>query len=513
MGAHPISRRTLLLAGAGAVAGAALRPATSQAARVAGDTGAIELAALGPRPRAVELPPGVGVVGVEQQGQAGGALQARVRLRDGRWSPWAAACSQAHGPEGARGDAAAEPLWVGGARELELRSAAAVHGARLRYVLAGAGSAGARAAAASLPLAQPQLAAASGQPAIIARSAWARGTQLPRAAPLYGEVQLGFVHHTENPNGYGPGEVPEMLRSIYVFHRDVNGWNDIGYNFVVDLFGRIWEARAGGIDEPVVGAHAGGYNLVSMGVAVLGSFSGTPISAVARHALQRLLAWKLALHGAPSQGRIVVRVNPAGASYSKYPARARVSLPRIAGHRDADSTDCPGNALYGELPRVRRAVAGLSGRPVIATLALQAPTAPAPAPVAGSPAASEPGPGAPTTSAAPTESPPASAVPELLVTLTRLDSSPLVGAQVLLQARTVSRRGELVVHKPVGEGTTDGEGHCLLPASFSLGAAKPLWVRALYPGGPAGGGAVSRAVLVDPLEATIRPSAGSSPSG
>ena len=72
---------------------------------------------------------------------------------------------------------------------------------------------------------------------------------------------MAFVHHTENPNGYSPGEVPAMLRAIYAFHRYVNGWNDIGYNFVIDAFGRIFEARAGGIDEPVVGAHAGGYNL------------------------------------------------------------------------------------------------------------------------------------------------------------------------------------------------------------------------------------------------------------
>ena len=71
---------------------------------------------------------------------------------------------------------------------------------------------------------------------------------------------MAFVHHTENPNGYCRGEVPAMLRAIYVFHRYVNGWNDIGYNFVVDLYGRIFEARAGGIDEPVVGAQAGGYN-------------------------------------------------------------------------------------------------------------------------------------------------------------------------------------------------------------------------------------------------------------
>ena len=89
---------------------------------------------------------------------------------------------------------------------------------------------------------------------------------------------MAFVHHTENPNGYAANEVPAMLRAIYAFHRYVNGWNDIGYNFVVDLYGRIFEARAGGIDEPVVGAQAGGYNLASTGIAVLGSFMATPIS-------------------------------------------------------------------------------------------------------------------------------------------------------------------------------------------------------------------------------------------
>ena len=82
----------------------------------------------------------------------------------------------------------------------------------------------------------------------------------PRVAPEYGAVRMAFVHHTENPNGYSAGEVPAMLRAIFVFHRYVRGWNDIGYNFVIDLYGRIFEARAGGIDEPVVGAQAGGYN-------------------------------------------------------------------------------------------------------------------------------------------------------------------------------------------------------------------------------------------------------------
>ncbi|HEX9481641.1 MAG TPA: N-acetylmuramoyl-L-alanine amidase, partial [Solirubrobacteraceae bacterium] len=320
----------------------------------------------------------------------------------------------------------------------------------------------------------------------------------------YGEVKMAFVHHTENPNGYSAVDVPSMLRAIYAFHRDVNGWNDIGYNFVVDRFGRVFEARAGGVDEPVVGAHAGGYNLVSTGIAVLGSFSGTPISAPARRTLQRLLAWKLALHGVATQGRVQVRVNPAGAVYSKYPARARVSLPRIAGHRDADSTDCPGNSLYGELPGVRRAVASLPGRTVIAALALVAPPEVAqPAPAGGEP----PPPGAPPTV------PAAGSAPELLTTLTLLDGTPVTGAQVVLEARMVARRGEAVTRTALAEGMTDGEGHCLLPASFAVGAAKPLWVRALYPGGTAGGAAVSRTVRVDPLEAAVIPPAGSSPSG
>src|ERR1700730_8525778 len=129
----------------------------------------------------------------------------------------------------------------------------------------------------------------------------------PRVAPAYGKVRVAFVHHTENPNGYSPGEVPAMLLAIFLFHGDVRGWNDIGYNFVVDLFGRVFEARAGGIDEPVVGAHAGGYNLVSTGVAVLGSFMSGPISAAARRTLQGLLGWKLSLHGAPCEGRGTLR--------------------------------------------------------------------------------------------------------------------------------------------------------------------------------------------------------------
>ncbi len=153
-------------------------------------------------------------------------------------------------------------------------------------------------AAQGLPLAAPDLPAGPGQPPIIARSAWGARRSRERA-PLYGDVQLAFVHHSVNANGYSSAEVPAMLRSIYYFHTFVRGWNDFGYNFAVDAYGRIWEGRAGGIDQAVVGAQAGGYNLESFGAVLLGDFEATLPTSAARGSLARLVAWKLALHGVP----------------------------------------------------------------------------------------------------------------------------------------------------------------------------------------------------------------------
>jgi hypothetical protein len=205
------------------------------------------------------------------------------------------------------------------------------------------------------------LAAGPGQPPIIARAGWGRRGAPPRFPPSYGSVKLAFVHHSETPNGYRPGDVPAILRSIYQFHRFVRGWNDIGYNFAIDAFGRIWEARAGGVDEPVIGAQAGGYNLYSTGVVILGTFMSALPSSSALAALERLLAWKLTLHGVPALGSVAVRVDPSGAGFTGFAPGQRVSLPRVAGHRDGDQTACPGNALYARLPSIRSRVAGLAG--------------------------------------------------------------------------------------------------------------------------------------------------------
>jgi hypothetical protein len=506
MSAHGLTRRSLLAAGAGALAGALTRPGGALAA-LGGPSpprlGEREVGLLGRRALTVELSVLADLVGVQWASGSAAGLQLRFRTPGAGWSAWVAAGGHGHGPDApapAAGNVG-DPVWTGGASAVQLRSSSPLSDVRL-HLIDVSGGLGARrealalgplARAAALPSATPLLAAGAGQPAIIARRAWARGLAHPRVTPEYGAVRMAFVHHTENPNGYVPGEVPAMLRAIFAFHRYVNGWNDIGYNFVVDLFGRVFEARAGGIDEPVVGAHAGGYNLVSSGVAVLGSFMSVPISTPARRTLERLLAWKLALHGVPSQGRVTVRVNPAGARYSRFPANAHVSLPRVAGHRDADSTDCPGDVLYGELRGLRAGVHHLAGLPVRVTLAL-VPASPPTEPPPGTPVEPPvPGPPAPGTTAPPT----ATAAPAMLTgTVAFLDGTPIVGVPIQLQARSVARKGEIVQEQPLGQPTSDARGSFALPASFP-GLSGPLWLRALFTGSGSAGASVSDPLLVN----------------
>ena len=94
-------------------------------------------------------------------------------------------------------------------------------------------------------------------------------------------------------NDYGPEDSAGIVLGIARFHRNSNGWNDIGYNFLVDKYGQIFEGRAGGIDQPIVGAQAQGYNSVSTGVSCLGTFTSVAQTPAGMDALARVIGWKL----------------------------------------------------------------------------------------------------------------------------------------------------------------------------------------------------------------------------
>ncbi|MDX6720395.1 MAG: hypothetical protein QOJ63_2649 [Solirubrobacteraceae bacterium] len=295
------------------------------------------------------------------------AVDARIRVRDassGAWSPWTPMAGDHDGGGGT------EPVWAGGADAFELRLRRYPRDLRARFVNSTGSATAARRvltalrrtahdALGALAGAQARAQDGSGAPAIVPREAWgAEQCGAPRTDPSYGIVQVGVVHHTVNANDYRPQDSAAIVRAICRYHRDVKGWHDIGYNFLVDRFGQVFEGRAGGIDQAVIGAHAQGYNAVSTGVANIGTFSGIAPTAAAVHATERLLAWKLSLHGVPAQGSVTVLSG--GGPSNRYAAGTAVTLQRISGHRDLDSTDCPGGALYGQLAEIRRGAAQLA---------------------------------------------------------------------------------------------------------------------------------------------------------
>jgi hypothetical protein len=292
---------------------------------------------------------------------------ARIRVRDaadGSWSPWSAMADDHSG------DAGAEPVWAGGADAFQLRLAHAPSDLRAQFVNAtGTATLGQRVLTALRGRAHDAYVALTGEPAraqdvagappIVTREEWgAAACGQPRFPATYGTVQAAFVHHTVNANDYGPQDSAAIVRAICRYHRVTKRWRDIGYNFLVDRFGTIFEGREGGIDQAVIGAQAQGYNSVSTGVANIGTFTDVPQSADAMHAMAELLAWKLTLHGAPVEGQVTVLSR--GGDSNRYLAGTPVTFERISGHRDADSTTCPGDALFAQLPELRRLAAEIA---------------------------------------------------------------------------------------------------------------------------------------------------------
>lgn len=197
------------------------------------------------------------------------------------------------------------------------------------------------------------------RPQIVTRRGWGADESLREPDYSYSRtVKSAFVHHSAETNDYGCGDVPAIIRGIYRYHVQSSHWRDIGYNFLVDKCGKIYEGRAGGVAKPVMGAHTLGFNVDTMGIAVLGTYSQAVPSRAAKSALARLTAWKLGVHGVDAGGKVTLT----SGGGTKHRKGARVSFHAVSGHRDGFTTECPGERLYRELPAVRSESGRLQGR-------------------------------------------------------------------------------------------------------------------------------------------------------
>lgn len=335
----------------------------------------------------IEAPKRFNLVGVTWRGEDAPALALRTRTDDGDWTPWEPVEAQAEdGPDPGTDEAAAggmsNPVWAGEADWVQYRSSERLPGARLHFVnTAGTATEADRLQTALRGVANTAVTTVAGalsadlagaedaQPEMVSRASWAGDDCAPRTGPVYGEVRAAYVHHTVNINDYSRAEAPQVVLGICRYHRNSNGWNDVGYNFLVDRFGTLYEGRAGGVGAAVVGAQAEGFNSYSTGIANIGTFSDVPQSQAALDAMARLIRWKLPLHGYPTSGTAVM--TSAGGGTNRYPSGATVRVPRVLGHRDTNATECPGTALYDQLGDLRSLVGGVTPQGTATSVAAQ----------------------------------------------------------------------------------------------------------------------------------------------
>lgn len=340
------------------------------------------------RPVPVEGYGAIGVTWSRDDQIPEGDIRVRVRTREaGRWSAWLdVAYDPDHAPdpesrEGRHARPGTDALLVGDVDDVQVKAIAAAGEvpADLKLAVIDPGASATSASQApAIDTGQDDAPVASGpapggttsaaddsaaialraavftpKPRIFSRAQWGADEAMRDKSSLrYFEVHAGFVHHTVNANDYTRDQVPAIIRGIYAYHTRSRGWSDIGYNFLVDRFGRIWEGRYGGVDRPVVGAHTLGYNDYAFAMSAIGNYETAEPSAAVLQAYGRLFAWKLSLHGVSARSTSQ-QVGP-------------TIFQAINGHRDAASTACPGANLYARLPEIRDLAAaaqqGWSGR-------------------------------------------------------------------------------------------------------------------------------------------------------
>jgi flagellar hook assembly protein FlgD len=278
-----------------------------------------------------------------------GTLMYRTHRLHGAWSSWQAADADV-APDGGTGRWHDGNLdWTGASDAIQFRARGSIRRVRAYELWS------------RVTTAPVRTLASAGEPPIVTRAGWGANEKIVRAKPLIAHtLRLAVVHHTAGTNTYTPAQAAAIVRGIEIYHVKGNGWNDIGYNFLVDRFGTVYEGRAGGMTRNVIGAHSQGFNSGTVGVALLGNFSQATPPKKQQDGLVALLAWRLDVAHIDPLSTVVYT----SGGNLKFRAGKIVTLRAISGHRDTGPSECPGARAYALLPSIAKRVA-LTGLPKV----------------------------------------------------------------------------------------------------------------------------------------------------
>ena len=210
------------------------------------------------------------------------------------------------------------------------------------------------ASAVQLPAAAPAAAQDDPSALVTTREEWGANPAYLNWRPNYAPAEHVIVHHTAGTNDYTAEQSPSIVRGIYYYHAVILGWGDIGYNFLVDKYGQVFEGRYGTLDSDpgtmVVGGHAYGANTGTMGISMMGNYSSVSPSEIQIERVGQMAGWFLARAGiadAHGSSGFTFRAT------QKYRRGQTIDLDTISAHRDVGYTTCPGDAGYSAMGQIR----------------------------------------------------------------------------------------------------------------------------------------------------------------
>ncbi|MET0416520.1 MAG: N-acetylmuramoyl-L-alanine amidase [Actinoplanes sp.] len=209
----------------------------------------------------------------------------------------------------------------------------------------------------AVPVPESTVAVRAQLPPYVSRAGWKADESLVKdPITVAAQAKMVWVHHTGFRADYTCAESASIIRGIQANDVRNDGMSDLGYNFLIDKCGTLYEGRKGGVTKAVVGAHSVGWNTGTVGVALLGDYTSVQPSGAALTTFAQLSAARLGAYGFSPTSTATMTATTTG---RKWPSGSAVTFPRIAGHKDGQQTAtgyltvCPGTNLNAALPQIR----------------------------------------------------------------------------------------------------------------------------------------------------------------